>query len=331
MSMMRRRSLLAPVALALVGPPAARPTRAQSSGHAPWPQRPIRVTIAFPPGGPTDLVARVLGEHMTRTLGQPLVVENRPGANGNIGAEQVARAEPDGHSVLYNTSSIVLSTALYDKPGFALSDFAPVVLTASVPLVLAVNPALPAEDLAGFVALLRASPGRFAYGSSGNGNVTHLANFRILRAAGLQATHVPYRGSAPALTDAAGGQVQFVTDTLNSALPLIRDGRLRALAVTSPRRVPLLPEVPTLAEAGMPGLESGAWQGLLVPARTPAPVVARLNEAANLALADATVRERLAIQGAEILGGTPEAYGAWIREESARWGQVIAESGVKLD
>ena len=318
-----RRSLLA--ALALAAPCAmAQP--------APWPARPIRLVVPFPPGGPTDIVARVLAERMSRTLGQPLVVENRPGANGNIGNDAVAKAEPDGYTVLYNTSSIALSPALYTRlPYDTLRDLAPVVQTATIPLVLAVNPGLPVQDVRGFVEYVRARPGQLSYGSAGNGNVTHLAAFLLLRSQGLDAVHVGYRGSAPALVDAVGGQVQFLTDTVNSALPLIREGRLRALAVTSPKRLAPLPEVPTIAETLVPGFDVGAWQGIMVPARTPAPVIAALNAAAMAALADGDVRAKLAEQGTEPLGSTPEEYGRILRDETARWGRVIADSGVRLD
>jgi len=317
----RRR--LGGLSLALLAGPAT----AQS-----WPARPIRMVVPFPPGGPTDIVARVLAERMARSLGQPVVVENRPGANGNIGNEAVAKAEPDGYAVLYNTSSIALSPALYTRLSYdAMRDLAPVVQTATIPLVLAVNSALPVRDLRGFVDHVRARPGQLSYGSAGNGNVTHLGAFLLLRSQGLEAVHVGYRGSAPALVDAVAGQVQFLTDTVNSALPLIREGRLRALAVTSPRRLAPLPEVPTVAEVLIPGFEVGAWQGMMVPARTPAAVVARLNAAAMEALADPEVRARLAEQGTEPLGSTPEEYGRVLRDETARWGRVIAESGVRLE
>lgn len=322
----RRRLLLGTLAaLAMTIP-------GQAAETSSWPSRPLRMIVPFPPGGPTDIVARVLAERMSRELGQAVVVENRPGANGNIGNEAAAKAEPDGYTVLYNTSSIALSPALYARlPYDALRDLAPVVQTATIPLVLAVNAALPVRDVQGFVEHLRARPRELSYGSAGNGNVTHLAAFMLLRAQGLEAVHVPYRGSAPALTDAAAGRVQFLTDTVNSALPLIRDGRLRALAVTSPRRIAPLPEVPTLAETLMPGFEVGAWQGMMVPARTPPEVIRRLNAAAMAALADGGVRARLAEQGTEPLGGTPEEYGRILRAETERWGAVIAESGVRLD
>lgn len=320
-----RRALLAALAALCAAPTAyAQP--------APWPSRPVRMVVPFPPGGPTDAVARVLAERMSRSLGQPIPVENRSGANGNIGNEAVAKAAPDGYTVLYNTSSIALSPALYKRlPYDALRDLAPVVQTATVPLVLAVNPALPVRDVGGFVEYLRTRPNELSYGSAGAGNVTHLAAFLLLRSQGLQAVHVPYRGSAPALVDAAGGQVQFLTDTVNSALPLIHAGRLRALAVTGPRRLAQLPDVPTVAETLIPGFDVGAWQGMMVPARTSPAIIERLNAAAMQALADPDVGAKLAEQGAERLGSTPEEYGRILREETAHWGRVISESGVRLE
>lgn len=306
--------------------------RQAASQPVAWPARPIRMIVPFPPGGPTDIVARVLAERMARDLGQSVVVENRAGASGNVGNEAAAKSAPDGYTVLYNTSSIALSPALYaNLPYDAQRDLAPVALTATIPLVLAVHEALPVRDVAGFIAHVRERPGQLSYGSAGNGNVTHLAAFMLLRANGLDAVHVPYRGSAPALLDVAAGRVQFMTDTVNSALPLIRDGRLRALAVTSPTRLALLPDVPTLAETVMPGFEVGAWQGMMAPARTPSAVIARLNAAVMAALGDPDVRAKLADQGTQPLGGTPEQYGQTLRDETARWGRVIAESGVKLD
>jgi tripartite-type tricarboxylate transporter receptor subunit TctC len=325
MSILDRRMLLGTLT-SLAAAPAA------FAQAAPWPVRPIRLIIPFPPGGPTDIVARVLAERMSRTLGQPLIIENRPGANGNIGNDAVAKAEPDGYTVLYNTSSIALSPAIYAKlPYDAQRDLAPVVQTATIPMVLAVNPSVPVRDVRGFVEHLRARPNALSYGSSGAGNVTHLTAVMLLRSQRLEAVHVPYRGSAPALIDAISGQVQFVTDTVNSALPLIREGKLRALAVTSSKRLAPLPDVPTIAETLIPGFEAGAWQGIMVPARTPRAVIDRLNAAAMEALADPAVLAKLAEQGTEPLGSTPDEYGRILRDETVRWGRVIAENGVKLD
>jgi tripartite-type tricarboxylate transporter receptor subunit TctC len=261
-----------------------------------------------------------------------VLVENRPGANGNIGAEAAAKAAPDGYTVFYNTSAITLSPALYSKLSFdPLKDFTPVVLTAVVPLVIAVHPSVPANNIKEFIAYLKANPGKATYGSAGNGNVTHLGAFLFLQANGLDAVHVPYKGSAPSLTDLVGGQTQFTAETVNAALPYIRDKRLRALAVTSLKRTGVLPDVPTLDESGMKGFEVGAWQGIVMPAKTPPAIVQRWNAEVTKALADPEVKARLAAQGAEPLGSTPEQYGAYLKSEVARWAKVVKATGAKLD
>ncbi|WP_454766774.1 tripartite tricarboxylate transporter substrate binding protein [Cupriavidus campinensis] len=318
---------LATAAMALAGALLAMPALA-----AGFPDHPIKLVVPFPPGGPTDLVSRVIARRMSEDLGQQVVVDNRPGANGNIGGEMVAKAPADGYTVLYNTSSIALSPALYKKLSYdALRDFAPVAMTAMVPLVLEVNAQVPANNVAEFIAWLKANPGKMTYGSAGNGNVTHLAAFLFLQANGLNAVHAPYKGSAPALTDLAGGQVQFMTDTINSSLPFIRDKRMKALAVTSSTRSSQLPDVPTVAETVMPGFEVGAWQGMLVPAKTPPEIVRKLNAAALRALAAPEVRASLAAQGAEPRGSSPEAYGKYLAQEIDRWRKVVKDSGVTLD
>ena len=297
-----------------------------------YPDKPIKLVLAFPPGGPTDLVARVLAQKLGEQMGQTVVVENKPGANGNIAAELVAKSLPDGYTVFYNTSAVALSPALYKKLGYdVLSDFAPVALTAVIPLVLAVHPSLPVTTIQEFIDYLKLNPGKFSYGSAGNGNITHLGAFLMLQAKGLSAAHIPYKGSAPALMDLVGGQTQFTTDTVNSALPFIKEKRLRALAVTSLTRTSVLPDVPTLNETVMPGFEVGAWQGLLVPAKTSPEIVKRLNAEILKALASSDVRAKLALQGAEPLGSTPTEYGAYIKSEVDRWIKVVKQSGVTLD
>ncbi|CAG2148883.1 Bug family tripartite tricarboxylate transporter substrate binding protein [Cupriavidus plantarum] len=297
-----------------------------------YPDRPIRLVVPFPPGGPTDLVSRVIARKMSDELGQQVLVDNRPGANGNIGNEIVAKAPADGYTVLYNTSSIALSPALYKKLSYDVKrDLLPVAMTANVPLVLEVNAQVPVNTVPEFVAWVKANPGKFTYGSAGNGNVTHLTAFLVLQANGLSAVHAPYKGSAPALTDLASGQVQFMTDTINSSLPFIRDKRMKALAVTSSTRSAQLPDVPTLAESGMPGFEAGAWQGMMVPAKTPPEVVRKLNAAVTKALASPDVRASLALQGAEPRGSSPEAYGKYLTQELDRWQKVVRDSGVTLD
>lgn len=297
-----------------------------------YPSRPIKMLVPFPPGGPTDLVARVLAETMAANLGQPIVIDNRPGANGNIAAEAVAKADPDGYTIVYNTSAVAISPALYAKLGYDIrKDFAPVCLTATVPLVLAIHPSVPAKTVGEFVAHVKSNPGRLSFGSTGIGSVTQLGAALFLASNGLEAVHVPFRGSAPALTAMSGNHVQFMTDTVNSAHPLINGGQLRGLAVMGAKRVSVLPDTPTLAESGMKDFEIGAWQGILAPAGTPPAVIARLNSAAMSALEDQGVKDKLAIQGATILGSTPEAYRDYIASEIARWAVVVKESGAKAE
>jgi len=298
-----------------------------------WPMaKPITLVVPFPPGGPTDLVARVLAAKLGEQLGQSVIVDNRGGANGNIGAALVAKAPADGYTVLYNTSSITLSPALYKSVPYDVQrDFLPVALTAVVPLALVVHPSIPANTVAEFVAYAKAHPGALSYGSAGNGNVTHLGAFQFVQAMGLQATHIPYKGSAPADVDLAGGQIQFMTDTINSVQSFIKDKRVKLLAVSTGRRMAIYPDVPTLSETVMPGFEVGAWQGVMVPAGTPAAVVTRLNAEIVKALQTPEVRDRLALQGTEVLGSTPAEYGAYVKKELARWAGVVKATGVTLE
>jgi tripartite-type tricarboxylate transporter receptor subunit TctC len=307
-------------------------TSAWAQAPATFPDKPIRMVLPFPPGGPTDLVARVLAQKMSDQMGQQVLIDNKPGANGNIAAELVAKAPADGYTVLYNTSSIALSATLYKKLNYDLrTDFAPIALTAVIPLVLMTHPSVPAQNLNDFVQYVKSNPGKVSYGSAGNGNITHLGAFLILQQKGLQANHIPYKGSIPALTDLVGGQTQFMTDTVNSALPFIRDNKLRALAVTSLKRTQVLPGVPTLNELGMPQFEVGAWQGVLAPAKTPAEVITRLNAEINKALAAPDVKAKLALQGADPLGSSPAEYGQYIKSEIDRFANVIRQSGVTIE
>ena len=303
-----------------------------ASAHAAWPDRPITMVVPFPPGGPTDLVARVLAKQLTDQLGQTVVVENKGGANGNIGMQYAAAAKPDGYTVLYNTSSIALSPNLYRSLAFdPVKDFAPVSTTAVIPLVLLVHPSVPADTAPAFVDYARKHPGKLSYGSAGAGNVTHLGALLLLRSLNIDAVHVPYRGSAPAMTDLVGGQVQVMTNTLNDSLGFIREGKLRALAVTSEARSDQLPNVPTVAETVAPGFGMGAWQGVVVPAGTPAPVIEKLNAEILRALKSPEMQKQLKVQGAQALGSTPQEYAAYIKSEIARWGEVVKAANVKLD
>ena len=297
-----------------------------------WPTRPLTMVVPFPPGGPTDLVARVLAQKIGQQLGQQVVVENRAGANSNLGAAYVAKAAPDGYTVLYNTSAVTLSPALYRNMPYSLKqDLAPVALTAVVPLALVVANSVPVSTAQEFIAYARANPGKLSYGSAGNGNITHLGAFQFAKATGIDAVHVPYKGSAPADVDLAAGQIQFMTETINSIMAFVKDKRVKLLAVTTPQRVPAFPDVPTLAEVGVPGGEAGAWQGLMVPARTPRAVIDRLNAEVNKALQSPDVRAQLALQGTEPLGGSVDAYSAYLDQELVRWSQVVKASGVTLE
>jgi len=298
-----------------------------------YPSKPVRMLLAFPPGGPTDINARLFAQKLTEQTGQSFVVENRPGAGGNIAAVEAAKASPDGSTIFYNTSAITIAPAL--QPGVPFDpvrDFAPVALTATVPLVLAINPALPAKNLREFVAYSKANAGKLNYASSGSGTITHLAAALFASQLGLTMQHVPYKGSAPALIDVVGGQTQMMIDTISTVLPYARDNRLRPLAVAVQRRLAVLPDVPTLEEAAnLPGFEMSAWQGIVVPAATPQDIVARLNAEVNKAVQNPGLRARLAAGGSEPLGGTAEHYAANIRSELARWSKVVRDAGAKAD
>ena len=316
----RRHLLLAPAALL------AAPALAQGS----FPNRPIRLVVAFPAGGPTDVLARVIGERMAAELGQPVVIENRGGANGNIAAEAVGKMDADGYNLLYNTSSIAISRALYKRLAYDVErDLVPVALTAAAPSLLVVNPTLPVRNAAEFASWARANSGKISYSSGGVGNISHLQAFMLMRNLGAEAVHVPYRGTAAALTDVAAGNVQFMIDAFNTALPLAREGRVRAIAVTTNRRSAQLPDIPTLSESGLmpPGFDLGIWQGIMAPARTPPEVVARLNQAVNAALRDPGVAGRVDQMGAWPTGGSPADYDRYLKAELALWGRVVPETG----
>ena len=272
-----------------------------------YPNHSIRLVVPFPAGGTTDILARDVAKRLTDTLGQPVVVDNRPGAAGNIGADLVAKAAPDGYTLLMGTvGTHAINSSLYAKmPYDHVKDFVPVVLVAGVPNVLVVNPSVPVNSVADLIKLAKAKPGSINFASSGSGTSIHLSGELFKTMAGVDITHVPYKGSSPALADLMGGQVQIMFDNLPSSLALIRSGKLRAVAVTSLKRAPALPDVPTVAESGLPGFEASSWFGILAPAGTPAPIVAKLNAEVNKWLQSPEAKEQLGAQGAEIAGGTP--------------------------
>ena len=324
MNPVERRRVIVSLALAPFG---LAGTRADAQA---WPDRPIRLVVNFPPGGVADVVARAVAQPLSEALGQPIVVENRAGANGSIGAEHVARAVPDGYTLLMSSGAAVsVNPHLYPKMGFdPAKDLQPVAAAARVAVYLVVRPDLPVQDVRGFVAHLRANPGRLTYGSPGVGSSPHLAGEMFEAAAGgLFAVHVPYRGAAPALSDLLGGRLDFLFDP-GVALQHVRTGRLRLLAVGSPKRSPLFPDVPTLDESGMPGFDADTWFGFYAPAGVPAPVVARLNEGINRILRTPALRERVARLGGEAVAMTPAEFDARARADRERFGRVIRDAEI---
>jgi tripartite-type tricarboxylate transporter receptor subunit TctC len=298
-----------------------------------YPTKPIRVVVPFPAGGTTDVLARAAAQKLTETLGQAAVVDNRPGAGGNIGAELVAKSPPDGYTLLMGTvGTHAINPSLYPKmPYDHVRDFAPIILVAGVPNVLVINPALPVNSVQELIAYAKANPGKLNFASSGNGTSIHLSGELFKTMTGLQIAHIPYKGSAPALQDLVGGQVQLMFDNLPSSLALIKAGRLKALAVTSRERAAALPDVPTMAEAGLPGFEASSWFGLLAPAGTPQPIIARLNGDVAKWLASPEAKDKLLAQGAIAAGGTPEDFARQIAAETAKWQKVVKDSGAKID
>ena len=304
-------------------------------GQAPaaYPTKPIRLVVPFPPGGATDILAREVAKHLTDAWGQSVVVDNRPGAGGNIGSELVAKSPPDGYTLEMGTvGTHAINTSLYSKmPYDHIKDFVPVILVAGVPNVLEVNPSVPVNSVQELIAYAKANPGKLNFASSGSGTSIHLSGELFKVMAGVQMTHIPYKGSAPALADLIGGQVQLMFDNLPPSLPQIKAGKLRALAVTSATRAPALPDVPTVAEAGLPGFEASSWFGVLAPAGTPPAIVTKLNAEIAKWLTTPEAKEKLASVGANIAGGTPEDFARHIQAETAKWAKVVKESGAKVD
>ena len=300
----------------------------------PWaPSRPVRLVVPFPAGGATDVVARVLGEHMSGTLGQPVVVENRTGAGGNVGVENVVRSPADGHTLLMGTmGTLTINPHLYRGLVFdPARDLVGIGMAFETVHVLVVHPSVPAATVAELIALAKAEPARLAYGSAGSGSSTHMVAELFRLTAGIELTHVPYRGSAPALNDTVAGTVQLMLDQLPSCIGQVQARRLRALAVTGTARHPLLPEVPTMAEVGLPGAAATSWGAVMAPAGTPAPAIARLNAALNAALADGSVRARLVQAGADPISSSPEAVMERMRAETAVWGRVVREANMTVN
>jgi tripartite-type tricarboxylate transporter receptor subunit TctC len=298
-----------------------------------FPTRPIRMICPFPPGGTTDLVARLVAQKFTEAWGQQVVVDNRPGAGGVIGTEMEAQAAPDGYTILLGSiTTHAVNPALYKNLKFdPIKDFAPVSLVVSSPQLLAVHPSVPAKSVKELIALAKAKPGQFNYASAGTGTSPHLT-FELFRSmAGIDVVHVPYKGTGPAITDLVGGQVQMMITGVVALMPHVKSNRLRALGVTSAKRVAALPDVATIAESGVPGFDVSSWFGVFLPAGTPRPIVMKMNGEIQRILANPEVRQRLIDQGADPASNTPEEFAAYVKSEMARWGQVVRSTGAKAD
>jgi tripartite-type tricarboxylate transporter receptor subunit TctC len=299
---------------------------------ADYPSQPIRIIVPYAPAGPTDIVARVVSEKLGQQLKTSVIVENRPGGGANIGAEAAARAPADGYTLLLATSGHAINASLFPKLGYDLMrDFTPVTTLTSGPLLLVTRTDSPIQNLKDLVARAKEKPGTLSFASSGNGASTHLAGEMLNQRAGIQSMHVPYKGSGPGLTDTMSGQTAYMFDTMLSAMPFVSGGKLKALAITSPKRSPLLPQIPTVAEQGYPGFEAAAWNGIVVPAGTPAPVVAQLSAALKRILASQEVKDKFAAQGFTADWRSPEDSRAYMQSEIQRWGQIVRTANVRVD
>ena len=298
-----------------------------------WPSKPIKYVVPFAAGGTTDILARTISEKLSVALGQPVVVENKPGAGGGVGAAEVAKAPPDGYTIMGGTiSTHAINASLYKNlPYDPVKDFVAITLIARVPNMLVINNDIPAKNVAELIQLMKANPGTWSFASSGNGTSQHLSGELFKGMAGVEMQHIPYKGSPPALTDVMGGQVNMTFDNITTAWTLAKSGKLRALAVTTAKRSPVAPDVPTLAESGLPGYEVGSWQGVFAPAGTPPDVVKRLNTEIVKIINSPDVQKKLLELGAEPVGNSSEEFTALVKTEVVKWGDVVKKSGAKVD
>jgi len=320
---MKRRTTLLSAAALLAAPAIA---RAQ-----PWPTRPIRLIVAWPPGGTTDILARQLQPQLSAALGQPVVIDNRGGASGAIGAAEIVRAEKDGHAFGMVTSTLISMALLQRQPYDPIADVTPILLHSRVANILVVHPSLPVHSVADLIALAKAQPGKLAFGSPGIGSAVHISGEMFKLATGTSMIHVPYRGGGPALADLAGGSLHLMFGNASSTLPFVRDGRVRALAVTSATRAPYLPDLPTLAESGLPGFAIDEWYACIGPAGMPPAVVQRLNASILEIIAASAERARLLEMGAEVAGGSPQEFGRFMQGEMDKIGRVVRDAAITLD
>jgi tripartite-type tricarboxylate transporter receptor subunit TctC len=318
-------ALAATLALAVLAP--------QNVHAQTYPSKPVRLIVPYAPGGATDIIARAAAIELSKTLGQPVTVDNRPGAGGNLGSEMAAKSAPDGYTTVMSASSLHgITPFLYTKLNYDPNkDLAPVIVFASFANVLVLNPGVKANSVKELIALIKAQPGKLSYASSGSGSTIHMSGEMFKQLLGLDITHIPYKGSGPAVSDLMGGQVQMMFDNIPSAISHIRSGKLRALATTGPKRAAVLPELPTMIESGVPGFESTAWFGLAMPAGTPKEIIARMNADGQKAAKAPDFIKRMSDLGYEIVSGTPEQMAAMIQDEIRRWGPIVKASGAKVD
>ena len=300
---------------------------------ASYPSKPIKIVVPYPPGGSTDAMARMVAQHMQQRIGQSVVVENRAGAGSNVGAQFVAAQPADGYTLLFGTSAaLAVNTHLYPNlPYHPIKNFAPIVLGATLPSLVVVHPSLPVNNIRELNAYINANPDKVNYASAGNGTPAHLGVEMYKKTTGLKINHIPYKGGAPALTDLIGGQVQMMFAILPESMPFVKDGRMRAIAVTTASRSGQAPDLPTVAESGVPGYDLTAWYAFVAPAGTPQDIVAKLNTAINAALVDPEVRGKLLAVGFDVAGGTPDRLAQLMRTESVKWEKVVKDAKVKVD
>ena len=326
---LQRRRVVTALSIAATG--MGLPLAAQAQSGA-YPDKAVRFVVPYPPGGGTDIIARIVQERFQALLGQPILIDNKGGAGGSVGTELVARAAPDGYTVLFTLSSHTINPAIFPKLTFdTVKDFESVGLVASLPQILVANPQVPANTIAELIALAKAKPDSLSYASVGNGSPGHLAGELLKLRTGTQMTHIPYRGGGPAVTDVMGGQVPLLWVSIPAAAQFVKTGKLKALGVSTLKRSAAFPDVPTLQEAGIVDFEVDSWYAMFVPARTPKPVIERLNKALNSIVGEPAIREKLLAQGAEGVGGTPEALTRTVAAELPKWAKLAKDASIKAD
>ncbi len=329
---MQRRNAAQAVLAAMAGMALWTTGIAPAAAQGEYPNKPITMVVPYPPGGGTDVIARIVQDKLRERLGQQVIIDNRAGAAGSIGTALVAKAPADGYTVLLTLSSHTINPAIYPKLSFdTQKDFEPVAMVASLPQILVANPNFPGKTLQETIAMAKAKPGSLSFASVGNGSPGHLAGEMLNLRAGIQTVHIPYRGGGPAVTDVIGGQVPLLWVSIPAAAAFVKQGKLKALAVSTLKRSAAFPDVPTVQEAGLQGFEVDSWYAIFVPAKTPKPIIERLNKAMNEVLAMPEIREKLLAQGAEAVGGTPEALGQVVLAELPKWSKLVKDANIKAD